>query len=544
MRKKIFRQLLVLVLYALIFSAPLSTLMYYRFYRNQISDSLRDQSNFLVETYKEDPAAIEKIKLGDLRINLIDKEGKVLYDSIKDADSLENHKDRPEIKEAFASGRGKSVRYSTTFGKDTMYYANRVGEKVIRVSRDMKSVISVFQIIIPGEILIVIFLFLISISIPKRMTTGLVNPIRDAIHNPELEIYEELNPYFRKIEEQQKEINNRLVKEMEQNQTISTILSNMNEGLIIFDKEKRVLMINDSAVKILKPIKKSIGAHILEITSSETLIEGVNEAYKNKYVSGDVSFNGKIYGYFISPSSKDPKAGVILLLADKTLEISLRKRRDEFTSNVTHELKTPLTTISGFAELLSRGVEEDKTKEFGEIIFKQSQRLRDLIDDILKISKIESKSEKDFTLIDLKAIASDLVNQFVIEADKKNIELNFYAEPITIRADKEMMTECFENLLSNAIKYNKENGKVDFTIKREEDFCLITISDTGIGIKEEDIDRIYERFYVADKSRNKKTGSTGLGLSIVKHIVDVHKGKIELESQIDVGTKFKIFLPL
>lgn len=543
MRKKIFNSMVLISVYCLLFTAFFSGLVFYRIYRQNVEKNLQTTTRLIVSQYEMDNNSLERLKAQGLRINLIDSDGKVLYDSEKDSSTFENHRERPEIKDALAKGEGKSIRYSKTLNRDTIYYAMKSDDKIIRVAQEVNSVFSIFRIIFPVEIFIVVALFLLSLFISKRITENITEPIKLGVYKHQ-NLYPELDPYLREIDEKNLELEKLYSIEKSQNDTVEAILTKMKEGLVIFDRSLRLVLINDSAINILKPINSKKGSHILELTNESKILDAVNEGFKGKYIKGEIEIDNKIYEYFISPESES-LGGVALLLTDKTYEAGLKLKREEFTSNVTHELKTPLTIISGFAELLKSGnVEEEKIKEFGGIIYKQSTNLQRLIDDLLKISKLEANDAVIIEEMSLDELGDEVCDDLAIEIKNKNLNLVKDFDRVKAKVNGDMIKEAMMNLLTNAIKYNRDGGEIEFKIAKEDVFALVQISDNGIGIEEELLDRIFERFYVVDHSRSKKISSTGLGLSIVKHIVEAHGGRIEVTSEIGKGSTFTIYLPL
>lgn len=543
MRKKIFNSMVLISVYCLLFTAFFSGLVFYRIYRQNVEKNLKTTTRLIVSQYEMDNSSLERLKAQGLRINLIDSDGKVLYDSEKDSSTFENHRERPEIKDALEKGEGKSIRYSKTLNRDTIYHAIKSDDKIIRVAQEVNSVFSIFRIIFPVEIFIVVALFLLSLFISKRITENITEPIKLGVYKHQ-NLYPELDPYLREIDEKNLELEKLYSIEKSQNDTVEAILTKMKEGLVIFDRSLRLVLINDSAINILKPINSKKGSHILELTNESKILDAVNEGFKGKYIKGEIEIDNKIYEYFISPESES-LGGVALLLTDKTYENSLKEKREEFTSNVTHELKTPLTIISGFAELLKSGnVEEEKTKEFGGIIYKQSTNLQRLIDDLLKISKLEANESIIIEELSIDKLGDEVCDDLAIEIKNKNLNLIKDFDRVKAKVNGEMIKEAMMNLLTNAIKYNRDGGEIKFKIAKEDGFVLVQISDNGIGIEEELLDRIFERFYVVDNSRSKKISSTGLGLSIVKHIVEAHGGRIEVTSEIGKGSTFTIYLPL
>ncbi|WP_311561564.1 sensor histidine kinase [Peptoniphilus duerdenii] len=543
MRKKIFNSMVLISVYCLLFTAFFSGLVFYRIYRQNVEKNLKTTTRLIVSQYEMDNSSLERLKAQGLRINLIDSDGKVLYDSEKDSSTFENHRERPEIKDALEKGEGKSIRYSKTLNRDTIYHAIKSDDKIIRVAQEVNSVFSIFRIIFPVEIFIVVALFLLSLFISKRITDNITEPIKLGVYKHQ-NLYPELDPYLREIDEKNLELEKLYSIEKSQNDTVEAILTKMKEGLVIFDRSLRLVLINDSAINILKPINSKKGSHILELTNESKILDAVNEGFKGKYIKGEIEIDNKIYEYFISPESES-LGGVALLLTDKTYENSLKEKREEFTSNVTHELKTPLTIISGFAELLKSGnVEEEKTKEFGGIIYKQSTNLQRLIDDLLKISKLEANESIIIEELSIDKLGDEVCDDLAIEIKNKNLNLIKDFDRVKAKVNGEMIKEAMMNLLTNAIKYNRDGGEIKFKIAKEDGFALVQISDNGIGIEEELLDRIFERFYVVDHSRSKKISSTGLGLSIVKHIVEAHGGRIEVTSEIGKGSTFTIYLPI
>lgn len=543
MRKKIFNSMVLISVYCLLFTAFFSGLVFYRIYRQNVEKNLKTTTRLIVSQYEMDNSSLERLKAQGLRINLIDSDGKVLYDNEKDSSTFENHRERPEIKDALAKGEGKSIRYSKTLNRDTIYHAMKSDGKIIRVAQEVNSVFSIFRIIFPVEIFIVVALFLLSLFISKRITDNITEPIKLGVYKHQ-NLYPELDPYLREIDEKNLELEKLYSIEKSQNDTVEAILTKMKEGLVIFDRSLRLVLINDSAINILKPINSKKGSHILELTNESKILDAVKEGFKGKYIKGEIEIDNKIYEYFISPESES-LGGVALLLTDKTYENSLKQKREEFTSNVTHELKTPLTIISGFAELLKSGnVEEEKIKEFGGIIYKQSTNLQRLIDDLLKISKLEANESIIIEELSIDKLGDEVCDDLAIEIKNKNLNLVKDFDRVKAKVNGEMIKEAMMNLLTNAIKYNRDGGEIKFKIAKEDGFALVQISDNGIGIEEELLDRIFERFYVVDHSRSKKISSTGLGLSIVKHIVEAHGGRIEVTSEIGKGSTFTIYLPI
>lgn len=327
--------------------------------------------------------------------------------------------------------------------------------------------------------------------------------------------------------------------------TINTILSNMKEGLLILDSKRRILMLNGEASEILEAGEQSIGKSILYVTRREALVIAIEDCYTGNFSEGEIEVQDRYIKYYANPVYyNDEITGAVLLLIDETERIQAEKIREEFSANVSHELKTPLTSIYGFAELLSTNMitDEKDRKEIIERIFEEAKRLLTLIDEIIKISRLESGTQITEEEVELNSLAKRLYNHFETVAKDRNVTLNITGEG-TFISNTTMIWELIANLIENAIKYNVDFGTVDVKMKVDKQAEFI-VEDTGIGIDEKDLDRIFERFYRAEKSRNKKRGGTGLGLSIVKHIVKNLKGKVNIESEVGKGTKIHVTLPL
>lgn len=554
MEKRIFRRLCIIALLTLVLSTVSSLTIYYNFYKTQ---SERDLSSFgelikiNLEEVDDDLKYLNDIKNVDsqIRIGYFNSKGEALFDSKKDIRSLTNHMDRPEFIDAKKYGIGMESRYSTTLSKSTYYIAyNLNNENVVRMSREKENIFGAFLKVLPMDILLSIVIFIFAIILSKYATRKILQPLNENaedLENIDINEIPEIAPFMRQIKNQNKTIKKQLL-EMEQNQdTISAILENMTEGIVIINKNREILIINESTSKYLGSSKNLVGRDVLELTRNAELLDSIKNAFNGEGAEGILEIENRSIKYILnSIYTRDKLTGVILLLIDETKEKRNEKIRSEFSANVSHELKTPLTSIYGFSELIKNNmVKDEKDKEeFINRIYEESKRLLVLIDDIIQISSLESNENINKTIVDLEEIVNRVVENNLQNAKNRNISIE-KSGSAKINANATMMWELITNLVENAIKYNRENGFVKINISESKDYVEMKFIDSGIGISEKDQERIFERFYRADKSRSKKSGGTGLGLSIVKHIVISHNGEIKIESKENIGTTIIVKLP-
>lgn len=493
------------------------------------------------------------------RFTWIGKNGDVLYDSSISPKKMENHSTREEFVDAQKYGIGISKRYSKTLSREYRYYAYRnVDSSVIRISTDIVSpfsqlVKSLPMVIVITTIATMITMFILS-GILKRSfkdvekaAENINKEIIDSSKAEEYEVEEELLPLIKIIENQKKEISY-YVKSLEDRIAVTNeILGNMNEGLVMLDENDKILVVNDSAIRLLdSPDVKHVGSNVVSLVRDMDFIDAVRKNEKNTIL---LNKNDKYLSIFISPlkDSENNLSGKIVFIIDNTQNYIEEKYRREFSANISHELKTPLTSINGYAEMIAAGLaDQEDVRGFANTILKQGRKLLELIDDIIKLSKLDEKSsfklEKEE--VELDKIAKSIIKMVEPMAFEKNVNIEY--EPmdnIKIKSVESMLEEILYNLMVNAIDYNVFGGSVKLEIEDYPKEIKIRISDTGIGISEKDLPRIFERFYMVDKSRNKKnSNSTGLGLAIVKHIVIMLGGTIEATSEIGKGTNMEIIL--
>ncbi|MDY2987367.1 MAG: ATP-binding protein [Peptoniphilus sp.] len=438
---------------------------------------------------------------------------------------------------------------SVSFTKDEFEVVKKLNDgSLLGVSRIKDNFFGIFLHLLPINLLALGSIFIFTRIITKKSIDKILKPINSYEKSGDIEKImdvPEVYPLGRILSKQ----NDLRLKELgevkRQRDTINTILGGMKEGLLILDEKRRILMLNSEASKILETDEESIAKSILYVTRNSEIVKSIENCYLGMHSEGRFEVQDRYIKYYSNPVYYNGNiSGAVLLLIDETKRIEAEKIREEFSANVSHELRTPLTSIYGFAELLNTRIvsDENDKKEMFDRIYKESKRLLDLIDEIIKISNLESNVQVIEDIVDLNELSEDLKTHFIPIATEKNVELAVVGDGV-FKTNKTMIWELLANLIENAIKYNVENGSVDVSMKVSE-HTEIVVKDSGIGIDEENLKRIFERFYRVDKSRNKKSGGTGLGLSIVKHIVKNLNGEIEVQSEAGVGTTIKIQLPI
>ena len=547
LKSKLTGRLCVIGLVSVILTAVSATLAFWFIFSQQAQDDLKTSGALLASAYDQSAApsgeALSKIASEEYRITLISPDGTVLYESDPQAseDRMDNHKERPEIKQALETGDGSSARESDTVGRVTCYYAVRLQSgDVLRVSRQVDNVFSVFGGIIPVLIVITVYVLLVCLVMASEMTKGIIRPIESMAKDPDAVAYDELVPFSNMIEKQRGEIEEQMGRIQQETDKINTIIANMEEGFVLLDGEKNVLMHNDSAVRLLQSGPgELIGNSFIRLSRNQNVNHCIDSASKGKSREAEFEVGERELQLLANPVySKGEQIGVICIIVDVTGRHALDQMRQEFTANVSHELKTPLTSISGYAEMIESGIAKDgDVKTFAAKIHKEAGRLVTLIGDIIRLSQLdEEPSQVQPVRVDMASLVEECTDSLVISADKHKVSLETDVTPCTVRGDRNMLYELIYNLCDNAIRYNKENGSVLVSVKPRDGKVVLKVKDTGIGIPKEHQARIFERFYRVDKSRSKQTGGTGLGLAIVKHIAEQHKAQISLESEEGAGS--------
>ncbi len=498
--------------------------------------------NYLAES---DDEYVDTKLLNDYRVTLIDSSGSVIFESNQtlDESKMENHINRPEIKQAVKKGEGSGARYSKTEQKMVYYYAVKMDNgNILRVAKEAKSIFHLYYAMIIIVVLLAVYVLLVSFLISNSFANKIIAPFKNMSYKNKEPIYEELRPFADTITSQQRKIRRHIDNLQEEQDKTKTLISNMREGFIMLDVDKVILIENESAKKILKPvIPQSEGKNILEVYDNDKLIDAVNKASKGESCSDEIKLNKKTIKLYVNPVfSSGELVGIICLMLDITAQRKTEKLRQEFTANVTHELKTPLTSISGYAEMIENGMvsNTEDMQKFAGRIHKEAGRLISLIADIMKLSKMDDKTYQieGVKKVNLKDMVNESVELLEMSAKKNNISIYTELEDVTCTGNETQLYELVFNLCDNAVRYNKPNGNVYVTLTKINDNAVLQVKDTGIGIDKKHQKRIFERFYRVDKSRSKETGGTGLGLAIVKHIAELHNADIAVESEIDKGT--------
>lgn len=544
--KKLLKRFSTIAIVSILLTAVFSTFAFWFVFSEQEKADLRIYAQTMARAYNADleKTLSDENNLENLRVTIIEPDGTVIYDSDEslDTNSMENHADRPEVVSALENGYGSSSRMSSSLNSITHYYAVKADDgNVLRVSTTNSSIVQVFVRILPAIIFIVVLVFIICNAMARRSTQRIIEPIKqmsEGLNNP---AYDELVPLAETINSQQKQIRRQVRRLQLEKNKIATLIQNMAEGFILVDMDKNVLMSNHSASKLIGADEEELtGNSLLAYSRNEIVVGCVESALKGDRMNGDVTINGRVLQIITNPVySNDKQNGVICLIIDVSEKKKAEKMRREFTANVTHELKTPLTSISGYAEIIASGLARpDDVQGFANKIHKESGRLLSLIGDIIKLSQLdESASGEEFATVDLSNVAYEVAEDLRANAEKHNVEILVDARTAMINGNRNQLYELVYNLCDNAIRYNRPEGKVKITVEDSGDNAIVKVADTGIGIPEKHRSRVFERFYRVDKSRSKETGGTGLGLAIVKHIAEHHGGSVTLESS-NKGTTF------
>ena len=561
----------------------------YEYFENQITMQLKTEAEYIAcglesvgeeyltifgSTYTNDSKS--KSAVYNNRITWIDKNGNVLYDSMVDETVMENHRDRDEIKNAMENGEGYTVRYSNTLHEQTVYYAIVLTDSsVLRVSSAYNTVFSIVLAMLQPTILLILIIIFVSYFMSKSVARNIVAPINnmDLFYGEMDEEYEELVPLLKRIRKQNVLIEQQMDDLRTQQAKFQTLTEHMREGFLVLDRKENVLSYNVAAVELLGASKEMdyTGQNIIRFDRNRTLREAIAEALKGYRVQRTLESGERIFGIFANPiviedvvkdetedkqaptSKKVPEdqiEGVVVIVLDETEKENREKLRREFTSNVSHELKTPLTSISGIAEIIMNGiVKPEDIPGFAKNIHEEAGRLIGLVNDIIFLSKLDEESvEVKPEEIHLRNLAKQVKERLKIPCREKNVSIHIVGGDAVIQGIPSMIEEVLYNLCDNGIKYNKDGGKVAVTIHSHNENgnpeVQISVEDTGIGIPSEELERVFERFYRVDKSHSKAIGGTGLGLSIVKHVVMFHHGRIKTSSVLGEGTTITVGLPV
>lgn len=555
MKRKIYWNMCLVALFSMVLATLLTTWMLSRDLQAQMKQAVATEVRYIESAMEVsgqdylDHLASRGDGNSINRITWIGTDGTVLYDSFADSESLENHMGRPEVAQAMEKGRGQSTRTSDTLAEQTYYYASRLNDgTVIRVASTTRSGLATMMGTIPWMVVMAVAIFGITMVIAQMQTKRIVEPINRL--NPdapqEEKIYDELSPLVRRLEKQKQTIREQMDILREKQEEFSAITENMKEGFIVVDSKADVISYNSSAIRILgvdMELTEGANINVLSFNRSSNFRQAVDSALKGERGEQNLELNGRYYQIIANPVLESgDKRGAVVVILDVTEQQSREELRREFSANVSHELKTPLTSISGYAEIMKNGlVQPADMGRFAEKIYMEAQRLITLVGDIIKLSQLdEDQVEIEKTSLDLYAQASEVVGRLQDHARAQEVKLDLIGVPTVIQGAVQILDEMIYNLCDNAIKYNKPGGTVKVTVCTENGHPTLTVEDTGIGIPEGDKERIFERFYRVDKSHSKQIGGTGLGLSIVKHGAIYHKAKVEMKSALGKGSQVKI----
>ncbi len=549
MTRRIFRNILLTAVLALLLSSALLVGTLYNVYEGRISAELRTEAEYIVRaldmlpddrTYFTDFAP-------DNRVTLIAPEGTVLYDSDADEARMDSHAQRPEVLAALADGTGESTRYSDTLSEVTIYYARRTADgNVLRIASTRSSVLGVFLSVAPQIVISLLMVAALSLLIARFASRQIVQPINDLNLDEPLEndVYDELAPLLTRMDRQHGQIRQQMRDLARAHADLNAIMANMREGLILLSKESRIISINHSAQTIFG-VKGVIApaADLLTICRDASVLEIVKAALTGD--SGDVVLprDSRTYRIFASPVLREDKVrGVVLLALDISARYAAEASRREFTANVSHELKTPLTSISGYAEIIESGIaKQEDVPAFAGKIRAEAKRLVALVNDILELSRLDEKQgmgAKEH--VALLPMLNGLADSFAPIASEKGVALSVEGCEATVEGYPVLLRELFHNLIDNAIKYTPAGGSVTVQLSQQDGRICCRVADTGIGIPEEHQAHVFERFYRVDKSHSRQTGGTGLGLAIVKHVAEVHQAQVKLKSKPQEGTAVSV----
>lgn len=550
MTKKIFKSTVLVSASVLILGIAFVMGILYQYFGKQLNSELEKEAQYLsygIEAQGQE--FLEQIKNTDSRITYMDETGTVLFDNEADPSEMENHENREEVQEALSKGRGSAVRMSDTLSQNTVYYALRLSDNsVIRVSSTQYSVFAlILQLVQPTLCIIFVMLILAGIF-ASRIAGKIVEPINELnLEKPEEnEAYEEVAPLLSKINRQNRQIRTQLEEARRSQEEFSIITENMQEGLLVIDPYTMILSGNSSAWKIFQVSQSLVGQSVYSLDRDEEFRKVIEEVLAGKHGNTLLRLDQEFVQLIANPVEREGKTvGAVLLLMNETEKVQRENLRREFSANVSHELKTPLTSISGFAEIIQDGfVKEEDIKKFAGRIYREAQRLIRLVEDTIKISQLdEGENPYEWENTDLYLIAKNVCSNLKEIAEKKDVHLYIDGERMICRTVRPILEEVLYNLCDNGIKYNKQNGTVTISLIDLGDDIQIAVEDNGIGIPREDRNRVFERFYRVDKSHSKEIGGTGLGLSIVKHGVGFLGGTLGMISEENKGTRITITLP-
>lgn len=558
MKKRIFCSMVALVGSAMALCFIFITGLLYEHYSNLQTEQLKETASYIEQGYEAaGQSYLETLHTGTNRVTLIAKDGTVLYDSQEqDVSQMSNHADREEVQQAEQDGVGFSRRFSSTMLKETVYYAVRLSDQsVLRVSVEYRSLFAMMGVLLMQALFILLVMLILALLVSYQLTKKIVKPINtlDLEHPEQVSTYEELDPLLCKLASQNREIVQKMDILRQQQYEFSMITEHMQEGLFVIDHAYTILTCNQSAMRLFGLQHSVLQKNILTVERGEPFRNVLDQALRGRHCTSQLEREGRVYQLIANPvlhnetpqeiqTQEDDLIGVVILILDITEKETQERYRREFTANVSHELKTPLTSISGIAEIMKNGIMlPADVPHFAGKIYDESQRLITLIGDIIKLSQLDEQSVPfAWEAVNLLELAEDVQKRLQPVCEKRKITFQVTGTPCIVQGVRQVLDEMAYNISENAIKYNREAGSITVTTGYKEQHPFIRVTDTGIGIPKAEQERVFERFYRVDKSHSKAVGGTGLGLSIVKHGAILHHATIHLDSTEQVGTTIEI----
>ena len=550
MTAKLFRTSMAVAVSVMVLSIALFMGMLYQYFSDQMMTELESETWLVSRGVELEGMDYLNGLHTTSRVTWVAADGTVLYDNEADASTMENHADREEIREALTSETGTAQRFSSTLSEQTLYVTQRLSDgTVIRLASAQKTVGLLLISMIQPILIILVLSLLLSAVLASRLSKGLIKPILnlDLEHPEECETYDELTPLLSRLKRQNDTIQQQMDLLKQRQTEFAALTDNMSEGFLLLDRQGHVLSHNSGALRLLGVEEPEGEVNVLVLNREEPFRQAVDEALAGRRSQQLLHLNGRYCRLLANPVLADGKpAGAVLVLLDVTEQEQREELRREFTANVSHELKTPLTSISGIAEIMQSGmVKPEDVQGFAGDIYQEAQRLIALVEDIIRLSRLDEGAESlERVPVNLLSLAQDVARRLDSAAQKAGVTLKVMGRSVEIPGVPSVLDEMVYNLCDNAIKYNRSGGTVNVTVAPAADGAAeISVEDTGIGIPMEDQSRVFERFYRVDKSHSKEIDGTGLGLSIVKHGAALHSAQIHLESQVGKGTSVQLLFP-
>ena len=550
MTEKIFRSIILTAVIVLIGCFIAVATVQYGYFTNLQRQELTAELNLAAPSVERDGLDyLESLEDTSSRITWVAADGRVLFDSDASADEMDNHADRSEIAEALETGSGESERYSATMTEKTLYMARRLADgSVLRVSSAFYTILTVALGSMQALFAILLAAIAVSVLLARRLSRRIITPLNtlDLQHPLDNDAYEELSPLLKRIDQQNRRIEAQVAELKRRQDEFSAVTRSMNEGLVLLNAENHVLSLNPAAMRLFNAGEDCVGRDFVTVSRDVPVTNAVRDALSTGRGAAQLERGERIYQIECSRIESDGAIlGVALVAFDTTERAQAEQMKREFTANVSHELKTPLQSIMGSAELLENGlVKSEDQPRFIERIRSEAARLMALIEDIIRLSELDEGAAVPMEAVDLLSIAKDAADTLQESANKKNVTLALEGESVRVQGVPRLIYEIAYNLCDNAIRYNRAGGHVRVRVQPENGYALLEVADDGIGIPEEHQRRVFERFYRVDKSHSRASGGTGLGLSIVKHAAALHHAEIELKSEVGKGTTISVRFPM